>query len=471
MTIVDSGQQKETTMGDEQEAVVADERTGDYSGELGYNNEATTTTAEDQSDIVTNADDLEKENIALARRMNRDAVNKGLLIVPISVPGQRPATETEINTGNDHVVKTRNDMEEITGFPWTEALRMNGVQFHTRISNTKAALQAAEAMQILNPILTAPSLCGPFLEGDFADRLRVMEQFSNKQRAHLVRVGLWNGNDPDGLSFAKWDGLLRGSVQFQSWRYLMRRIVSPWAGIWEDPAPNSVDEYIYFAHEKLASGEIATIDRFFGPHADRFRPVVDNTDSTTFESLTYDTFAGNQQLITDHHILHSADFTALERMAMEGKDVVSWVAKAVGIAQLDRTERLFRAHEQMIAVSRMGTDAIVYDGNPHYYLDYLIFPLVQDSPLFNQMTPERDKRIHQSFTPQYFTLQALKQWCKTNDSPPNIRAYYDLGVGAPSYYLVAQYNSLPSDMDPVEKVRYIEHDMGLAYRKKYEQVA
>jgi hypothetical protein len=404
--------------------------------------------------VAGNAKELGNVYTDMMQGAAHEAEEKDTLLSPVSVFGQR-APRPEEESSNPYVQQVAKNMESFTGFSTVDMFRVAGVQPHTRISNLRAALQAGEAMQLLTPILAAPSLAGPFLEGGTAANL-VATDFSEKQREHLRRAGIVHED-------------LRG--RYLSYRYLLRSIGSPSSGIWKEPAPDTVEDYLADGHSKLERGKINTIDRFRGWHADRVRAVLDGSDNTTFEGCSYDTFAGNTQAIVDNHVLYSAVFTALEAAAIRGEDVVEQVAKELGIDHRTRQDRLYDAHRAMLAVSRYGNDAEVYGKTPGQWLSSSVLPLAETAPHL-EIDVDRRLRLLGNFATMSETIPALRQWCAENKAAmPTLQAYYDLGLNSPAVYMRAEHTALLGSQNAEERVRRVEHSAAKAFHAHVGQLA
>lgn len=442
-----------TTFGGEAEFAVVDRDSGEYSDRLGFDLELYTFMTETSTKVAGDTDELGRVYTDMMQGAVAEAEEKGVLLSPTSVFGQR-APRPEEESSNPYVQQVAKNMEGFTGFSTVDLFRVAGVQPHTRISNLRAALQAGEALQLLTPILAAPSLAGPFLEGGQAASLYGTD-FTDQQRAHLYRAGI----RPEDL---------RG--RYLSYRYLLRSIGSPSSGIWKEPAPDSVEEYLADGHSKLASGQINTIDRFRGWHADRVRAVLDGSDNTTFEGCSYDTFAGNTQAIVDNHVLYSAVFTALEAAAMRGEDVVEQVSKELGLDKFTRSQRLHEAHRAMLGVSRYGNDAEVYGKTPGQWLSSSVLPLAETAPHID-IDMDRRLRLLGNFATMRETFPALQQWTRENKSLPNLQAYYDLGLNSPAVYMRAEHETLLGARDPEARVRKVEHNAAKAFHAHVGQLA
>jgi hypothetical protein len=443
-----------TTFGGEAEFAVVDRDSGEYSDRLGFDLELYTFMTETNTRVASDPEELGQAYVDMMQTAAAEAEDKGVLLSPVSVFGQR-APRPDEESSNPYVQQVAKNMGGFTGFSVVDMFRVAGVQPHTRISNLPAALQAGEAMQLLTPILAAPSLAGPFLEGGPAASL-YGTKFTDQQVAHLNRSGI----RPEDL---------RG--RYLSYRYLLRSIGSPSSGIWKEPAPDSVDDYLADGHSKLARGQINTIDRFRGWHADRVRAVLDGSDNTTFEGCSYDTFGGNTQAVVDNHVLYSAVFTALEAASMRGEDVVEQVSKELGLDRFARQHRLHEAHRAMLAVSRYGNDAEVYGRTPGQWISSSVLPLAETAPHV-EIDMDRRLRLLGNFATMSETIPALRQWCAENNAPaPNLQAYYDLGLNAPAMYMRAEHTALLGRQDAEARVRQIEHNAAKAFHAHVGQLA
>ncbi|HET8671648.1 MAG TPA: hypothetical protein VFM05_13805, partial [Candidatus Saccharimonadales bacterium] len=404
--------------------------------------------------VIDDAEGLFDAYAQMAIGLVDHAVQRGVLLAPVSVLGQREPTPDEVNT-NPYVLHTIASIDARTGFSTAEIFRVCGVQPHTRISNLCAALQAAEAMQLLTPILMTPSLSGPFLEGGRAARL-AYDSFTPQQQEHINRMGITH------------EDLAR---TYQSYRYLLRRIGSCGAGIWTEPAPDSVEAYLQEGHSKLAAGEINTIDRLRGPHTDRIRAVLDGSpESTTFEGCSYDTFGGNLLAISDNHAFYSAIFTALENKAIHGENVVELTARQLGLGHLTRSERLHAAHRAALQASRYGNDSIVYGKKPGQWVADSLLELADNAP-FIHINIDKRLRLLGNFATMDETVLALRNWCaERHTAIPSLEAYYDLGLNNAAVYMMAQRQALWGTKSQ-DRVQQIELHTAKAFHAQVGRLA
>lgn len=381
-----------------------------------------------------------------------DAERQGLLASPVSVVGQREPTTDEINP-HPYIVSTANMLEQGTGFPTESTFLVAGGQGHTGVSHTMGTLKAAEAMQIFNPLFMAPSLAGPFRNGGSIENMS-FENFTDQQRAHAERMGI-REEDLEG--------------EYQSLRYLLRRLGSTGAGIWLRPSPDTQDEYLSETHELLAEGEINTIDRFRGAHADRVRTAFNGSGASTFEDAGMDTFAGNVEAASAFHLLRAGMFTSFEKMYMEGSDPVELAARAVGVQALSRQTRLDVAHDLSLRqVSRHGTDALVYgDKKPGDFLPTML--AIADQAPFTHINEAQRDTLTRAYATWKDTRGEIDKWCHDHGTnEPTVQTYFDLGLNAPAVYMRAQHDAIRTDWstrhDP-NAVRTVEHGVGLAFHR------
>lgn len=355
------------------------------------------------------------------QKMTVDAVDyaekNSQLVAALSVFGQHELTPQYLNPHPyvDHVL---GEMALRTGFDASKLFAVGGYQAHTGVTDTLAGLKAVEAMQSLSPILMTPSLAGPLYNGYLGPT-----KVSQPQREHLAIAGLTLGD-------------FRGS--YKSWRMLLRVAGSPSSGIWRMSAPDSVDEYLQLSNAMLAKGEINTSDRLFGWHADRFRAIMPG-GASTIEDCSTDTAAGNPETLVALHMLRSSLTTALEAMAMQGQDPSDEVAKIIGTRALSREQRLSSAHNLALRQSaRFGNDAVIYGKKPGQWLDAL-FALADKSPQF-KLDGGHKNQLRRMFADDKKTQRAIKKWCYDNNTDtPTLGAYFDLGIGTPATYMLAQY--------------------------------
>lgn len=352
----------------------------------------------------------------------------GAYVASLSVFGQHDPRWT-VNQ-HPYVAHVVDLMGSRTGFDTVQTFRVGGAQSHTELSDTKAGLLVAEAMQPLNPILMSPTLAGPFVTGGSAGSL-ANQSYSEAQRAHMYRAGI----APEDLS-----------ARYHSYRYLLRSLGSPAAGIWRDTSPDSVDTYLKEAHQMLANGEINSIDRFFGSHTDRLRSVLDGSGAITFESCSNDTALGNPDVLVPLQLLQAGIVTSLEAAALDNKDPREIVAKMLGTTARDGRERLQLAHKLSLRVAREGNDAHIYGRRRvGAWLPDLI--QLADSAPHTTLTDHDKARLRRMFEPSAVALEALHTWCSQHSKRPSVEAYFDLGIGSPSVYMIEQYDDLRGGMD------------------------
>lgn len=348
----------------------------------------------------------------------------GQLTAAVAVYGQKAPSPEQANP-SIYVRETVEAMNDRTGFDTVQIFRVGSAQGHTGGSRTESSIAASEAMEYLQPILDAPTLSGPLLYGqpDLLDTV-----LTEKQRAHLDRVGV-NSDDLSG--------------PYQSWRYLLRRIGSPSAGIWMEPAPNSLEEYRDKGTQKLASGSINNIDRFFGWHTTRIRTVLNESGANTRENCTPDTMLGNPDTLATAHLLESALFTRLEAMHMRGRDPVLAVASMLGTASMPRQARLDYAHRLVLReTSRYGNDAIVYGNKqPGEWLGALLE--IADEAPYTRLAQDDRLRLRRMYANWNDTAGALQQWCIDHHTDtPTAQAYFDLGINNPAVYMEEHHEEL-----------------------------
>lgn len=406
---------------------------------------------------VDSAGELHEELLSVSKLLIKGADAVGALVLPASTLGQRSPTPNEINPSPyvQHIAKV---MEQITGFNTVETFRVAGMQNHTEIDNTEAAIKAAEAMQLLRPILMSPSLAGPFLHGGITDIFTQTRHLNHKQQLHLRSVGIIK------------EDLIGG---YASWRYLLRRVGSPSAGTWLHPAEDNLENYLWTANDELRSGKINNPDRHMGEHTDRLRLVLDGSNVSTLENCANDTFGGNIQSILSAVLLDSAIFKSLERMAMHGEEPREIVAKTLGLAGQSHQQRLHSAHRASLAVSRNGNDAIIYGKTPEQWADPML-SLARESGL----TPLGDRTettLRKMFAGSKIVTAAINDWCYNgNTDTPSLAAYFDSGYGNPSFHMQAVYRKYKYDNPGSSEevvIRAIELDLARAYQESINKLA
>lgn len=352
--------------------------------------------------------------------MVHTAEQYGHYLAAIGVFGQRSPTPDQLNP-SPYVRRVMQDMGARTGFSTTEMFRTGGAQSHTGMSNTRVAIQVAEAMQYLNPLLMTPTLCGPRVEGGIAGSLARMHGFTPKQLEHIQNMGVV----PDDFS-----------GPYQSWRYLLRRLGSPSGGIWLQPTPDTLPEYLRYAHDKLARGEINTPDRANGWHTDRLRLVLDGKGkANTIESCADDPALGNPNVIVPLQLLKSGIVSALEKMGLRGEDPREAVAKKLGIDGLSRAGRLAVAHHASLReASRYGNESRIYNQLPGEWLGTLL--AIADTAPFLRIGDADRTRLRRMYATAEQSRGELQAWCTEHHAnAPNAYAYFKLGLNNGAFYM------------------------------------
>jgi hypothetical protein len=383
----------------------------------------------------------------MVHEMVAEAESLGQYVGALAVYGQE-IDPSQLNP-SPYVVHVATAMTARTGFATTEMFRTGGAQPHTGVSNTRAAIMAGEAMQLLNPLFMAPTLSGPQVSGGVAGNL-ARTQFTEVQMAHMAAMGV----RPDDLS-----------RPYQSWRYLFRRLGSPSSGVWRAPAPDTMESYLMGAHVKLAAGDINNVDRANGWHTDRIRMVLDGSGANTFEACADDPALGNPNTNVPLQMLRAAVFTALERMGIRGADPRLAVASRIGMAGLSRLTRLELAHHASLReVSRYGTDASVYGKKPGEWLD-MLFQIAEDAP-HTRLGHDDKTALRKMYATSAETLPEVQKWCRDHGvDKPSAQAYFDLGMNNPAVYMNLRYAELRREhptMTREEAIRNVELDAAKA---------
>jgi hypothetical protein len=379
------------------------------------------------------------------------ATRVGQYVASLAVFGQHGMGDAHRNPSM-YVEHVAVEMTARTGFDTIGMFRTGGAQAHTGLSNTMAGIQAAEAMQYLSPILAVPTLAGPFVHGGVAGNIghpAFMDSLTAEQRAHMAAMKIQRGDL---------------SHPYQSWRYLLRVLGSPSAGTWQTPAPDTKEGYLARADEQLAAGQINNIDRTNGWHTDRVRVVLDGSGANTVEDCSADTALGNPGILVPLQLLRAGLTTALEKMAMQGRDPRLAVARLLGTSALSREERLVLAHRTMLGeVSRYGTDANTYGRRPGEILPTLTRLVAQEAP-FTRLTGAQNMRLRRAYATREQTMPAVQRWCVANNAEtPTAQTWFDLGLNNPSVYMREQFVHLTTKKGMSEEAAIREIELGAAH--------
>jgi hypothetical protein len=155
ITLADHPASQPTTFGGKAEYFALDPVTGDYSTRFGFDLELYNHMVEAGTRVAPDVSELDAIYREMSEQAVREAEVRGVILSPVSVQGQHEPTAKELSH-HPYVTKTVANMDIVTGFSAAKIFRVCGFQPHTRISNLRAALQAAEAMQLIMPILASP---------------------------------------------------------------------------------------------------------------------------------------------------------------------------------------------------------------------------------------------------------------------------------------------------------------------------
>jgi hypothetical protein len=383
-----------------------------------------------------------------------DAASKaGQYVAALAVFGQ-PISSDQINP-HPYVKNVVHNMGARTGFDTLQAFRTGGAQTHTGVTNSMAGVKAAEAMQYFSPLLMSPTLSGPLVRGGMAGNLS-RTVFTPQQFDHVRKMGITHDD-------------LTGP--YQSYRYLLRLLGSPSAGVWQTPPPDTKEGYVTAANNRLRNGTVNSIDRTNGWHADRVRLVLDGKGANTIEDCSADPALGNVKVLSALHVLRSAMTTALEAMAMRGEDPRTKAAEVLGISGIRRNQRLQVAGSLSLrSVARYGNDANTYkDKTPGEWLPAML-ELADQAPHL-RVTPEQKETMQKAYATQEESAAAIRQWCRDRGvDSPTAQTYFDLGLGAPAPYMYAHYRRLRTTHSEEVSVRVVELAAGMAlHRASYRQ--
>lgn len=397
-----------------------------------------------ETSITPTSNPAEAQEVINSRfaEIARAALNNNVLVAPVGVFG-RPM---EINA-HPYVKYITERMYDRTGFP-TEGFRVAGAQFHQEIGS-ETAIPLAKAMQQLSPILAASSLCGPFLNDKLKNVVGWMGGANEIQQEHLEKAGLthWNLNQSTG----------------DSMRYLLRRICSFGGGVTNEDLPSDLNDYFALANERIAKGELATIDRLQGEHSDyRIRWGIG-----TLEMCLFDTFAGNPRKIWAAQQFSCAVVRSIEKLLL--KDIpLQKVYPDLFPYDPNSPQALDYAHKSSIQVGCYGMEAVVNNKKVYQHFPSLEKLVRLSGQLEGEALEEVIFEMRKSYVSLAQTESYIKHWMKLKgDDAPSIQAYFGDGnmggIGIPSTYMKARHEALnegKSLKSTEELIRLCEQDVG-----------
>jgi hypothetical protein len=380
-------------------------------------------------------------------RVASAASDSGLLIAPLAVYGQEADYQA---MGNDHpyVAFIRTFMAERSGFDVANVFRVLGTQFHQEVEYTRFMMATGEAAQPFLPLWAAASFGGPFLSGGI-ERV-IGDNLTPQQQKHIAELGFAPGD------------LRPGSA---SWRYVLRCLGSSSGGAWRQDIPTDWDGTVVYAHEKLRAGDIPTMDRMVGLHAN-LRPRYTLPGSRgTQEDCTPDTYAGNLPKITAAQLFYGASMHELERLVASGEDPRDKYPDIYG-GMLGHPKG-HANHRRNLDVFRGGMEAGVNRKKV-----YAHFPDLARLATKGGAPEYVVAEMRKSYVSDKETEAAIRQWMRdTGAKLPSMQAYYDTGIGAPYVYMRARAEALREKQPYLtedEIIRNCELDMAVTFMRQWE---
>lgn len=396
-----------------------------------------------ETSITPTSDPAEAKKVINNRfaEIAQAALNNDLLVAPLGVFG-RPV---EINP-HPYIKYITERMHERTGFP-TEGFRVAGAQFHQEVG-AETAIPLAKAMQQLSPLLAASSLCGPFLNESLKDVVGWKRGADDTQQNHLEKVGLTD--------------LHLNQSTGESMRYLLRRICSFGGGVTNEVLPSDLNDYFAIAHNRMAKGDLATIDRLQGEHADyRIRWGIG-----TLEMCLFDTFAGNPRKIWAAQQFSCAVVRGVEKLLQQDAPLQK-VYPDLFPHDPNSQQALDYAHKASLEVGLYGMEAVVNNKKVYQHFSSLEKLVRSSGQLQGSHLEEVIFEMRKSYASLAQTEAYIREWMNLKgEKTPSIQAYFGDGrlggVGVASNYMRARWESL-NDETPkttTELIRKCEEDVG-----------
>lgn len=385
------------------------------------------------------------------RKFARIAEENHTLVAPYSVIPHRALTQEDVNP---HPYVTRIALKYMG---WERVRHFSGTSFqtHTEMTSLPDALQAINRYQMITPILLAPTLAGPFMNGSVQPPLQEIYQDVPDRES-------------DELKSKTYDQL--DHTTYQSGRYLSRFFGSPSGGVMRNPVPEDTNIYWDMAEKLVASNESPTIGRVTGHHTD-FRVRPDLGPHGTIEIAVMDTSGARiERLIAMQEMTRIIGWK-LQLAAHFGITDKLGESYPALFGQTPSKETYETVHWNTMEVSKDGINAVIegMDGKK-YPINELWTQLLQ----FVQEPMEFPKLgVNYQGLPEPIMNELVRSYKNPDESfsqfsdengITSVAGYYETGLGSISQWMLARYKHLrEKGMDEKEAIMNCSVDLGKSF--------
>lgn len=376
--------------------------------------------------------DTAKRNAKLLyalRKFTKLADENGVMVNPLSVVPHREITPEDTN---QHPYVQRIAMEFMG---WDRVRHFTGSSFQTHVEllNLEDGLKTINLYEMITPMLLAPTLAGPFMNGSANPHLH--DEYKNVPDI-----------SSDDLKRRTYENLNGDS--FQSFRYLGRFFGSPSGGTMRDTVPENPQEFWKKAEEQLNTNKSPTVGRVTGHHAN-FRIRPDLGPHGTIELAVMDTSGARVERLV-----------AMQEMTR----VIGWKLQLIShFGKIEELKKRYPAlfgktptadvyetvHWNNIEVSRYGTRAKVIGIDDKTYpvselwdqaLEFVQEPL--NAPVIGVVYSGLPPKIIDELRRAYGDPSEQFRSFPDKSGITSAKGFYETGMGNLSEWMIQRYSDL-----------------------------
>lgn len=397
-----------------------------------------------------------KELIQVAERSD---VN--IIIAPMANIPHRKIDPEDIT-----VDKYTNDMTlKEQGWEAAQHFDIASIQPHIEIINHEAARYTLNQLQHVMPILFAPTLSGPFMEGE-------LEPDVEERYADVTDL------KPAPLKQATLEELQQGT--HHSYRTFGRFFGSPSGGILGGPIPVKEQDYIEEMSRLLKGDDTNSVGRIGGHHTDRYRNDI--PPHGTIELCALDPAVGRIQ-----RVIAMREFTRVLGWKMQmhylNGDMEQKMREFPALfAQAPSKESFEISHFNMMRVAKDGTNAVLKDVNGSDQ-EYSVLDLWQQLLEFTQ-EPLKDPKnnidykgisqgVIDEITKAFIDPNLVFDHYRDANGVVSSRGYQETGIGTASQWYIEHYNNQRehNGMQKIDAVRSNTMDAGKSFHTHVKETS
>lgn len=425
------------------------------SGEVGFSKEFTVNCVEINFPHGTDIESRDRAMLTTLKTVVKTADQTGIVIAPLSTMPHRRITQEDI-TNEAYIHRIGLD---IMTWDVSQHFDVSSLQAHTEIIDQQAARETVNYLQFLNPILLAPTLAGPTMDGQVEPNLATKYNSLPSPEGDVLKQ--------DTMSW-----LTQQKGTFQSYRSVGRFLGSPSGGILREPIAVEQGEFEAAMEKMLNNGEVPSAGRIGGHHTDRYR--CDILPFGTIESCVMDTSGGKVERIVAMREFFRVLGWKMQMLRKNGAFEEAAVQKYPELfGEKPSAESFATAHWNLMKVTKEGTNAVVtgHDGR-EYSIKELWTNLknfVQD-PLVDE-----ENNIEYYGMPQgvlteidkaYQNPQEVMEKYKDSNEYTSTRGFYETGIGNLSQWMLQGIKDrVAKGMDEKEAIMQVTVDVGESYHE------